>query len=144
MKPISPSSPALQDIVVARCESLLEAQAMSRWILPVLEEWPHPAWHLWIVDATASNAVQAAKLSRADQVLTWQPVVREPDAPQDSLSAMLCGHFGLVVLGHHLIAAAALRHLDGLVSHVTSFPTSDPLARPFAKPLAAYGIKLAA
>ncbi len=30
MKTINPSSPAVQDIVVARCESIEEAQAMAR------------------------------------------------------------------------------------------------------------------
>ena len=144
MKPNNPSSSAVQDIVVARCENLTEAQAMARWILPVLCEWPQSAWHLWLADATDCSAIRAAKLSEEDDRLVWQPVEHEAGAPHDTLTNLLGGHVGIVVLAHHVIAAAAHRHLDGLVSQVISFPANDPLAKPFAKPLAAYGIRLAA
>lgn len=117
---------------------------MARWILPVLNEWPHPAWHLWLADATNCNAIRAAKLDGEDSVPDWRPVERDAQAPHDNLSSLLGGHVGIVVLGHHVIAAAALRQLDGLVSQLISFPANDPLAKPFAKPLAAYGIRLAA
>ena len=144
MKTINPSSPAVQDIVVARCESIEEAQAMARWVLPALREWPHPAWHLWIADATNCDDLKAAKITDEDDRPDWQPVQRDAEAPHDSLSSLLGGHAGIVVLGHHLIAAAALRNLEGLVSQIISFPANDPLAKPFAKPLAAHGIRLAA
>jgi hypothetical protein len=71
---INPSSPAMQDILVARCETLADAQAMARWILPVLAEWPASAWHFWIVDATDTTALKATKVVGEENPREWRDV----------------------------------------------------------------------
>jgi hypothetical protein len=144
MKTINPTSTSLQEIVVARCENLAEAQAMAHWVLPGLQEWPHPAWHVWLVDATDCGAIKAAKLTPNGDLLDWQGIVHDVSELPDSLCSLLGSHVGLVVLAHHLIASTAARSLEGLVSQMTSFAATDPLAKPFSKSFAAFGVKLAA
>ena len=144
MKPLNPSAPTMQEFVVARCETQSEARAMTRWILPVLQQWPSSAWHMWIADASDCSALKSARIAADGQQLEWRNVERYTPSPQDSLCSMLSGHFGLVILGHHLVAADAARGLDGLVSQLIRFAKNDPLVQPLAKSFAAYGVKLAA
>ena len=144
MKTINPSSPWQQDIIVARCDNLVEASAMARWVLPVLEEWPQPAWHLWLADTTDCDAIKAAKMRSDADELEWRSVECDRDKLHDGLCGILGGHAGLVILGHHLVTAAAGRSLLGLVSRMSTFPATDPLAKSLIKPLASFGIELAA
>jgi hypothetical protein len=144
MQLLNPASPAMQDIVVARCETRKDVHAMGQWLLPVLREWPPASWHLWLIDATDCGQIKAAKVGGANKILEWRNVEHEPVAQQDAVCSLLGGHMGLVVLAHHVVAASALRQLDGLVLRLTSFAATDPLARSFKKPFAAYGIALAA
>lgn len=141
---LNPASPAVQDIVVARCETLADAEAMARWLLPILKDWPPSAWHFWLIDATGCEQVKAAKVNAAVTALEWRDVERDAVAKQDAVCGLLGGHYGLVVLAHHVVAAAAIRNLDGLVPRLTSFAATDPLAVSLRKPFAAYGIALAA
>ena len=76
--------------------------------------------------------------------LDWQRVERDASVPPDSLCSLLGGHFGLVILAHHLIAVGGRPQprwpgvaYDQLCRH-------DPLAKPFGKSFAAFGVKLAA
>ena len=144
MKTLNPSAPAPQEFVVARCETLSDVRAMSRWILPVLQQWPSAAWHMWIADVTDCAALKSARIAANGQQLEWRNVERDGPSPQDSLCGMLGGHYGLLILAHHLIAADAARGLDGLVSQLIRFAANDPLVKPLAKSFAAYGVKLAA
>ena len=144
MKTINTSAPTAQEIVAARCATLADARAMTRWVMPVLQEWPRGAWYMWLVDANDCRALQAARMTGDDPEFQWRDIERDHKAPRDSLCALLGGHFGIVILAHHLIAAEAARSLDGLVSHLTRFAADDELARPLAKSFASFGIKLAA
>ncbi|WP_373503446.1 hypothetical protein [Aestuariivirga sp.] len=140
MKSINPAAPAEQDIVVARCESVAEALAMSKWVLPVLEEWPDVTWSLWIADATDCARLRAAKIGLETAAPEWQPISYEPLSPSDAVCAMLGGHAGLVLLAYHVVSDEAVRSLDGLVSRLTCFPSSDPLGASLRKSFAALGV----
>ncbi len=143
MKPFNPAAPADQDIIVARCDSVAESQAMAKWILPVLRDWPDSGWHLWVADATDLTAVKAAKLSD-EGPLEWKATSYEAMSPTDAVCAMLGGHAGLVILAHHLVATDAARGLAGLVARLTRFPADDDLGSSLRKSFAEFGVKAAA
>lgn len=139
-KALHPSAPAGHAIIVAGCESLAETKAMVRWILPVLQEWPGAAWHIWMADATDCSEIKAAKVNETTEDPDWRPVTHHTTDPSDAVCSILGGRAGLVIMAHNVIAAAALRGLEGLVSAMTSFSASDPLAKPFKKSFASFGV----
>ena len=138
--PVNPAAPAEQDIVIARCETVAEAVAMSKWVLPVLEEWPDVAWNLWIADASDCARLRAARIEAETGAPAWIPVQYEPLTPTDAICAMLSGHAGLVLFAYHVVSDQAVRSLDGLVSRLTCFPSSDPMGTSLRKSFAALGV----
>jgi hypothetical protein len=144
MRTITSSAPVAQEIVAARCENLGDTQAITRWILPVLQEWPQGAWYLWQVNASDCAALQATRITAEDCEIQWQVVACDAEPPQDDVCRLLGGHFGIVILAHHLVAAEAARKLEGLVSHLMRFPASSEFAKPLARSFASFGVKLAA
>ena len=137
-----PRAPAVQSksILVAACDTLTDSTAMARWILPVLQEWPQPIWHLWMVDATSCHDIRAAKLREAAEVPVWQPVAPGSIVPDSDLCSIVGGRTGLVIFAHDAIVIEAVRGLDGLVAKLAVFAVSDPLAKPFRKYFASFGV----
>jgi hypothetical protein len=144
-KSINPASPSTQDIAIASCESLAESSAMARWVLPVLAEWPAATWHMWLIDATDCTSVRATQVTTKDHAADWRIISHDSKIPAaDAVCAVLGGRTGLVILAHHVVAAAALRSLDGLVARSIIFTANDPLAQSLHRPFAQFGIQLAA
>lgn len=127
-------------IVVAACGSLMETQAMARWILPVLDAWPAAAWQLFLADASNCNGVRAARFEGGDGEPAWRPVSHHPQGPEDAVCRIIGGRTGLVIHAHPVIAREASRGLEGLVAAMTSFPANDPLARPLKESFASFGV----
>jgi hypothetical protein len=143
MRRINPASPSEQDVVVARCDSLENAEATARWVLPIVRDWPEPAWHLWIADATNPAALRAARVNADGEVPDWQPVNYEASGSNDIVCSMLSGRAGLVVLAYHSVASEITRNLDGLVDRMTRFKARDALGKPLHKSFEAFGVTMA-
>lgn len=119
---------------------MADSQAMLRWVLPILQEWPSAVWHVWLADATNCNDIKAAKVATDGDGLEWQPVDHENTNSENAVCQIIGGRSGLVILAHHSVATVAARGLDGLVARMVSFPANDPLAKPLTKSFASFGV----
>jgi hypothetical protein len=113
---------------------------MIRWILPVLQDWPLPAWHLWMIDATSCHDIRAAKIRDVLDVPDWQSIATDSIAPDSDLCGIVGKRTGLVIFAQDSVVIEAIRSLDGLVAKLAVFAVSDPLAKPFRRYFASFGV----
>lgn len=125
----------LAAIVIAACASVREAEAIIRWLRPLLKAWPRQAWSAWITDTNEGATMRATLVSDDGS----EPVWRGVDLAGGSLCPIL-SRSGLVIVTHSAIAKEAMRHLEGLVCRLVSIETSHPEAVHFKRPFAAFGI----
>jgi hypothetical protein len=127
-------------IIVASCATEAEAWASIRWVLPVLNEWPHQAWAMWLCDSRRCDDARAALIEGPDALPQWTAVDAGDFDADGDICKILAGKMGIVILTHDTIASQALRALEGLVSGLICIATSDPLAKPFKRSFASLGV----
>jgi hypothetical protein len=127
--------PAPAAIVIAACATPCEAQAMMRWLQPMLKAWPSQSWTAWISEKPEGASMRAALVSEGDRDPAW----RDIDLNGGQLCPML-EQSGLIILTHATIAKDCMRHLEGLAARLAMLETSHPEAVHFKRPFAAFGV----
>ena len=128
-------APTPAAIVIAACASSAEAEAMMRWMRPMLEAWPRQTWKAWITEKPEGATMRATLVSDDGSEPAW----RDVDLSGGKLCPML-EQAGLVILTHATIARDCMRHLEGLVARLVCIETSHPEAVHFKRPFAAFGV----
>jgi hypothetical protein len=127
-------------IVVAACADVAEANAMMRWLRPVLADWPARTWTAWIADASDSAGPRAALVGEERAPLRWRTVAGQPFQRHGETCRVLGGRAGLVILTHASIARVVIRQLDGLAAELLCMATSEAAGQPFQQEFAGFGI----
>ncbi len=123
-------------IVLAACETVEEAFAIVRYVLPILEEWPRSAWSTWVTDAR-SYRVRAANVEAGAAGLCWQDVNDREFFGNELVSDVLGDRAGIVVLADQTIARKIASNFHGLVADLCCISSADPAAQSIERPLAA-------
>jgi hypothetical protein len=130
-------------IVIAACETVEEAHAILQYALPVLQEWPQPAWSAWITDSADCLNARAAAIRSDEDNLRWQPVDTSEFLGNKVVCDVLGGKSGIVVLAHQTIARKLLATFGGLVGDLHCLSMSDAAAKAFKRPFADFGVMAA-
>lgn len=123
-------------IVLAACETVEEALAIVRYVLPILEEWPRSAWSSWIIDSSGRR-VRAANVEAGAASLRWQDVIGSDLLGDELVSDVLGDKAGIVVVADQPIARIIAANFHGLVADLCCISAADPAAKSLKRPLAA-------
>ncbi len=128
-------APTPAAIVIAACSTPAEAEALLRWLRPMLDAWPRQTWKAWITEKPEGATMRATLVNDDGREPAW----RDVDLSGGTLCPIL-EQSGLVILTHRTIAADCMRHLEGLAAQLVCIETSHPEAVHFKRPFAAFGV----
>jgi hypothetical protein len=125
-------------LLIAATASLAEAEALMRWVGPVLDSWPRPNWACWLVDASDCTRLRAALYDGARRPGPWRPVDAAAFMRQGDACRIMADRAGLVFFTYPAIAAVLRRQLDGLAAALSDIDAAATEAAPFRQQIRAF------
>lgn len=133
-------TPIADDILMAATATPAEADALLRWLFPALSEWPRPAWHVWLVDATDRANPKVALIDRNGKPKEWQNVDLADFVDDEGHCEIFAGRAGLVVLAPHGIVREAEHTLYGIAAEMLRIRPESPSTTPYREFFASFGV----
>jgi hypothetical protein len=132
-----------QDVVFAAAPHVNGAEALMRWLVPVLEGWPRALWSAVIVDGSGPGQSRAALVNSDGSPRGWKDVDYSTvkDEARDHL--MLCGRAGLAIQAPEGIAREIEHALFGIASELRRVEPATPGTTPYREFFASFGVRAA-
>jgi hypothetical protein len=135
--------PVTQDVVFAATAHVSGAEALMRWLVPVLDNWPRALWNAVIVDGSSPGQSRAALVNGDGSRRGWTDVDYSivKDEAQDHL--MLRGRAGLAIQAPQGIAREIEHALFGIASELRRVEPATPGTTPYRNFFASFGVRAA-
>lgn len=124
-------SPLAATLLVASAETPHDADAMMRWLAPLLTPSPRQTWAAWLIDAENCAHVRVATYGHDGRPARWRFMEGADFLRHGDGWRPLAGRAGLVLLVEPKAAPELARQLDGLAGTIVEIDAHSQAAGPF-------------
>jgi hypothetical protein len=135
--------PVTQDVVFAATPHVSGAEALMRWLVPVLDNWPRALWNAVIVDGSGPGQSRAALANGDGTPRGWKDIDYSTVEEETRDHLMLCGRAGLAIQAPQGIAREIERALFGIASELRRVEPAAPGTSPYRDFFASFGVRAA-